>query len=216
MAVGTPVHRLVNNGTGAIITTTGSYAFPVGSLVLASVARRSASALPAAPAVTGGDQTWTALIPDGTYDVGSGVRLRLSLWGTLITAAVPAFPVTTTQSSGPTTSLIVTEVPGAAGTITNYDYDDDSAGDPVAVMATPSAASISMAFLAVDAVTGIGPPSSFTELRENNTAAGLTHQTNFIATPVDTATWSTAGAEALGLIVEIRTAGRTRAAAAWF
>lgn len=216
MAVGTPVHRLINNGTGAIITTTGTVTPAVGSLLTASVARRSGSALPTAPAVSGGSLTWTALIPDATYDVGSGVRLRMSLWGTLITSAVPAFSVTTTQTSGPNTSIIVTEVPGAAGTITNYDYDDDSAGDPVAVMATPGTASIAMAFLAVDGVTGISPPTGFTELREVNASSGLTHQTSFIATPTDTATWSTAGAEALGLIVEIRPAGRTRAAAAWF
>lgn len=216
MPVGTPVHRLVNNGTGAIITTTGTASFAVGSLVLASVARRGGAALPPAPVVSGGSLTWTALIPDGTLDTGSGVRLRLSLWGTLITAAAPAFAVTTTQTSGPTTSLIVTEIPGAAGTVTNYAYDDDGAGDPAATMGAAGAASIAMAFLAVDAATGINPPSGFTELRENNTAAGLTHQTNFIASPTTTATWSTAGGNSLGLIVEIRPAGRTRAAAAWF
>jgi hypothetical protein len=217
MPVGTPVHRVRNNGTGGSITTTVMFTPAVGSLLLVPVGRKSNVSVPTEPTISGGGLAWS-LAGQSTMDVGSGQRWRYGLWKALVTEPVAAFAVTSTQIGGTPTIFMCCEIPGAAAGITNLDFDEDTAGDPVAVLgAAPAAASISMAFAVFDGTTAVAPPSGFTELNEHIAASpSIVHQSSYSMTPVDTATWSTTNGHSMGLIVEIKPAGRTRAAAVWF
>lgn len=214
--IGTPVHRGAAAGTGATLTT-ASFTPAAGSLLVACFGRRSGTGLPPLSVIA--DSTargWTAVAfsPDG-IDTGSGTRARIGVSWAIATGA--AMTVTASQASGPKTGLIVTEIPGAFGGIANFGSDDDGNGDPTAVMATPGGASLSLAFGMFTGTSTISPPTGFTELFEQITNTDLVTETAYKFPAGDTAAWTTPNnSNSLGAIMEIRPAGRARAAFLWF
>lgn len=214
--IGTPVHRGQKGGTGSTVAT-AEFTPAAGSLILASWARRWNSEAPAATTITDSTgRTWTPLVlSPSEADNGSNLFVRIGLSWAIATGA--PMSVTASQPFGAKTGLHVTEIPRAFAGIANVATDDDTAGDPTAVMATPGGASISFAFGMFCGTNAVSPPSGFTELHEQVSNTDLITQTSWKAAPTDTAAWTTSNnTMSLGLIAEIRPAGRTRGVHLWF
>jgi hypothetical protein len=221
MAIGTPVHVTRQGGSGALLTSPGlGITPPALDLLLVGVSRFSASGLPGIPAISGGTGVSWAQVFTQPLDLGSGNRMRLSLWAAQVPDPAPAtfFVTCTNPDSGPRTAFHVVRIPGASAAITNFAVDDDANGDPSATLpASIGPASISFAFAGWPGTTAVDPPATgFTELNEFIQADQVS-QTSYHLTPQNSAAWTTANnANSLGAIVEIPPLGRTRIAAVWF
>lgn len=216
MSIGTPVHRGSNGGTGPTLAIV-SFTPAAGSLILAPWGRRWNMGAPAASTITDSTaRTWTPIsFSPNAADDGSSLYVRIGLSWAIATGA--PMIVTASQAAGAKTGFHVTEIPGAFAGITNFDADDDTAGDPTAVMATPGGASISYAFAMFCGTSSVSPPTGFTELHERISSTDLVTQSSWKAAAADTAAWATANNfMSLGAIMEIRPAGRTRAVGLWF
>lgn len=211
----TPVHRGQKSGTGSTLVT-ASFTPAAGSLLLVPWGRRWNVGAPAASTITDSTaRTWTPITfsPEAADNGSLWVRIGMS-WAIATGAAMT---VTASQPSGAKTGFHVTEIPGASSAISNFASDDDTAGDPNAVMATPSGASISYAFALFCGTNAVDPPSGFTELYEQITNTDCVTQSSWKAAPTDTAAWTTPNnSMSLGLIAEIGPTGRTRAVGLWF
>lgn len=218
MSLGTPVHRGSNGGTGSTHAVTLSAAPAVGSLLVATVGRRYNVSLPGAPTITSSPTlTWNTLaLSPATIDTGAGIRVRIFAAWAVVAGTVTT--VTASYAAGPKSAIHVTEIPGAFGGISNFDADDDASGDPTAVMSAVSGASLSLAFGVFTDVNSVAVPSGFTaELHERITSLDLVTQTSYKTVATDTAAWTTSNnTNALGAIMEIAPAGRTRAVGLWF
>lgn len=219
MSLGTPIHRGSNGGTGSTHTVTLSGAPAAGSLLVATVGRRYNSALPAVPVITSNNGlTWnTVALSPATIDTGSGIRVRIfAAWAVALGTEIS---VAAAYASGPKSAIHVTEIPRAFAGISNFGSDADSLGDPTAIMTNPpNGASLSLAFgVFTDSNTVSPPATGFTELHERTTSTDLITQTSYHMTATDTAAWTTSNEDnALGAIMEIKPAGRTRAVGLWF
>ena len=213
--IGTPVHRGQAGGTGSTLTT-ASIAPAAGSLLLASWGRRWNVGAPAASTIADSTGlTWTPLtFAPASADNGS-IYVRIGLSWAIATGA--AMTVTASQPSGAKTGVHVTEIPAAFAGIANFATDDDTLGDPTAVMSTPGGASLSFAFGVFCGTNSVAPPTGFTELHELISNTDLVTQSSWKVPPTDTAAWTTANnSMSLGAIMEIKPAGRSSAVFLWF
>ncbi len=216
MALGTPVHRAANGGTGAVITTP-AFTPAAGSLLLAAVGMRWDTYPIPAPTITSSPAlTWTLVATELAPDLDL-VKQRISIWRAIATGV--SMTVTSTKTGTARSQLVVTEFPGGMGAVTNFDIDDDPDGDPSATLpTTPGGASLSYAFscfIGTDLAT-VGPPSGYTQLYEvlqTNMPINSSYKTPAQAA----AAWTTTpNNPAMGAVVEILPLGITRAGFIWF
>lgn len=215
MSLGTPVHHDQKGGTGSTITS-ASFTPAAGSLLLVPWGRRWNSGAPGDVTITDStSRTWTPVVFSPFQADNGSLYVRIGMSWAVATGA--AMTVTASQAAGAKTGYHVTEIPGAVAGISNFESDDDTGGDPTAVMATPGGASISYAFGMFCGTNTVSPPTGFTELHELISSTDLVTQSSWKLAATDTAAWTTANnSMSLGLIAEIVPTGRTRAAAIWF
>jgi hypothetical protein len=221
MTMATPIKVGHRGGTGSTLATNGFTPSAPASLLVACWGRRSTVGTPAVATITSSPAlTWNALTftPD-TIGTTTYIRIGAS-WAAVPTATPVAMTVTASVDSGPKTSMIVTEFPGAHPGITNLGSDDDASGDPVAVMDdTPDGMSLSFAFgMFAGTDMPVAPATGFTELFANLNNTDCITQVAYHLTPTDTVTWSSTNVHSMGAIMEIKPAGTNRSAAVglWF
>jgi hypothetical protein len=173
-----PTPRVAVNGTSV---STAAFTPPAFSLLFVQTYSRFTAAI-APCTIAGGGLTWNVLT-DQSHDVGSGTRARQRVWCATIGSSPPAGMVVqlTATTSRHTMSLV--SITGNTTIPTNFSPQTagsaDTAGDPVATMASaPAASSTILSFFGgvAAADTPIAVPvggGTFTELEDAWDGSGL-------------------------------------------